>query len=59
MFIPRKCDAKEHRCDGIKSHVTSCSLIHMYTKFQRNVLSKSLGTLKMEAADSSKTLVPM
>ena len=31
------------RCDGKQSRVTSCTLVHSYTKFQRNVLSKSLG----------------
>jgi len=28
MFITRKCDAKEHRCDGIESRVMSRSLVH-------------------------------
>jgi hypothetical protein len=43
MFTPRKYDSKEHRCDGIKSRVTPCSLVHKYTNFQRNVLPIPLG----------------
>ena len=39
MFILRKCDAKERRCDGIQFRVTPSSLVHRYTEVSEERLT--------------------